>query len=216
MAEVKKYHLPPTSKIPNSPFPLLHYPRFFPSPASRAPAAVHDAFAANGWHVQWIFRYGPTQQSHYHSAAHECMAVLSGEATIRFGVADDDEPPGTGGGGGGIEVHARAGDVFVLPAGLAHKTFNPDPSDSTFKLLTPGDGHHATGSGSGDGPGGSGLEGVELSGFTMIGAYPAGAKWDFAVGGEHEGRYQEVWSVPKPERDPVLGTDPAGLAGHWS
>lgn len=183
---------------------------------------MHDAFAANGWHVQWIFRYGPTQQSHYHSAAHECMAVLSGEATIRFGVADDDEPPAgdgadgdtSGGGGGEIKVHARAGDVFVLPAGLAHKTFNPDPSDSTFKLLTPGDEHHATCSGAG--PAGSGLEGVELSGLTMIGAYPAGAKWDFAVGGEHDGRYQEVWSAPKPERDLVLGTDPAGLTGHWS
>ncbi|KKY38386.1 putative fad-dependent pyridine nucleotide-disulfide oxidoreductase [Diaporthe ampelina] len=214
MAEVKTYHLPPTSKIPNSPFPLLHYPRFFPSPASRAPAAVHDALAANGWRVQWIFRYGPTQQSHYHSAAHECMAVLSGEATIRFGVADDEPAAGDGGGADGssssstgIEVHARAGDVFVLPAGLAHKTFSPHPSDSTFKLLTPGDGHHALG---------AGLAGVELSGFTMIGAYPAGAKWDSAVGGEHEGRYQEVWSVPRPERDPVLGTDPAGLTGHWS
>ncbi|KAI7780298.1 hypothetical protein LA080_016146 [Diaporthe eres] len=225
MAEVKKYHLPPTSKIPNSPFPLLHYPQFFPSPASRAPAAVHDAFAANAWQVQWIFRYGPTQQSHYHSAAHECMAVLSGEATIRFGVADNEPPGGGGGGGGGgadgndssssrgIEVHARAGDVFVLPAGLAHKTFHPDPSDSTFKLLTPGDGHHVPGAG--DGSTGPGLAGVELSGFTMIGAYPIGAKWDFAVGGEHEGRYQEVWSVPRPERDPVLGTDPAGLTGLW-
>lgn len=202
MVEVKEYHLPPTFLIPNSPFPVLHYPGFFPSPSSRAPVAVHDAFAANGWQVQWIFRYGRTQQSHYHSAAHECMAVLSGEATIRFGVADD-EP--VGGGGGGIEVHARAGDVFVLPAGLAHKTFDTEPTDSTFKLLTPGD----------EGPS-AGLANVELSGFTMIGAYPVGATWDFAVGGEHEGRYEEVWSVPKPERDPVLGADPAGLTGLWS
>ena len=225
MAEVKKYHLPPTSKIPNSPFPLLHYPHFFPSPTSRTPEAVHDAFAANGWQVQWIFRYGSTQQSHYHSAAHECMAVLSGEATIRFGVADDEPAGGNGGADGddtsstttgrGMEVRARAGDVFVLPAGLAHKTFNPDPSDSTFKLLTPGDGHHHV-PGSGDRATGPSLANVELSGFTMIGAYPVGAKWDFAVGGEHEGRYQEVWSVPRPERDPVLGLDPAGLTGLWA
>ncbi|KAJ0121187.1 fad-dependent pyridine nucleotide-disulfide oxidoreductase [Diaporthe amygdali] len=215
MVEVKEYRLPPTSRIPNSPFPLLHYPRFFPSPSSRSPTAVHDAFAANGWQVQWIFRYGPTQQSHYHSAAHECMAVLSGEATIRFGVADDERAGGGDGDAGGIEVHARAGDVFVLPAGLAHKTFNPEPSDSTFKLLTPGDGHHHVSEG-GDGGSRAGLERVELSGFTMIGAYPVGAKWDFAVGGEHEGRYQEVWSVPRPERDPVLGADPAGLTRLWS
>ncbi|POS76760.1 hypothetical protein DHEL01_v204850 [Diaporthe helianthi] len=211
MAEVRKYHLPPTPKVPNSPFPLLHYRHFFPSPASRAPQAVHDVFAANGWHVQWIFRYGQAQQSHYHSAAHECMAVLSGEATIRFGVADDEHAGGSS--SKGIEIHARAGDVFVLPAGLSHKTFNPDPSDSTFKLLTPGDGHHALGAG-GEATGPD-LAGIELSGFTMIGGYPVGARWDFAVGGEHEGRYHEVWSVPKPERDPVLGTDPAGLRGLW-
>ncbi|KAI3392584.1 hypothetical protein diail_5496 [Diaporthe ilicicola] len=212
MVEVKEYRLPPTSLVPNSPFPLLHYPRFFPSAESRSPVAVHDAFAANGWQVQWIFRYGPTQQSHYHSAAHECMAVLSGEATIRFGVADD-EPAGDSSSSKGIEVHARAGDVFVLPAGLAHKTFDTKPTDSTFKLLTQGDGHHVDGGG--DGGPRAGLAGVEPSGFTMIGAYPVGAKWDFAVGGEHEGRYQEVWSVPRPGRDPVLGADPAGLTGLW-
>ncbi|ROW18395.1 hypothetical protein VPNG_00294 [Cytospora leucostoma] len=172
---------------------------------------------ANGWYVQWIFRYGPTQESHYHSATHEAMAVLTGEATIRFGAADspsaDNEESNHGKdteSGGGLEIRARAGDVFVLPAGLAHKTFNTAPA-AEFKLLTPGDGHHVAGEDVGQS-----LEGVELDGFTMVGAYPKGGKWDFAVAGEHQGSYAEVWSVPKPERDPVLGLDPAGLTGLWN
>lgn len=213
MVQVKTYNLPPTPLIPNSPFPLLHYPNLLPSPSSRHPAKVHETFSRNGWQVQWVNRYGPTQQSHYHGAAHECMAVLSGEATIRFGAADEpgaDPEQGThgrAGEGGGVEVRARAGDVFVLPAGVAHKTFDAVPV-AGFQLLTAGDGHHVAG-----GDVTKSLEEVELSGFTMIGAYPEGVTWDFAVGGEHQGNYEEVWSVPKPSHDPVLGFDPAGLVG---
>lgn len=73
------------------------------------------------------------------------MAVLSGSATIRFGVADttDDMAANTRGEGyesGGVELQANAGDVFVLPAGTAHKTYATRPG-AEFKLLTPGDGH---------------------------------------------------------------------------
>ncbi|ROW11320.1 hypothetical protein VMCG_01381 [Cytospora schulzeri] len=215
MIQIKKYNLPPTALIPNSPLPLLHYPNFLSSPSSRDPTKVHEIFSHNGWQVQWIYRYGPTQQSHYHSAAHECMAVLSGEATIRFGAADEpgadleESTHGRGKEDGGVEVKARAGDVFVLPAGVAHKTFDTEPV-ADFQLLTPGDGHHVAGKDVA-----KSLQGVELSGFTMMGAYPEGGRWDFAVGGEHKDRYEEVWNVPKPGRDPVLGLDPAGLTGLW-
>ncbi|KAE9986763.1 hypothetical protein EG328_004781 [Venturia inaequalis] len=71
------------------------------------------------------------------------MAVLSGTATIRFGAADplEDMAKSTEGANeeGGIEVEAREGDVFVIPAGVAHKTFNPSPARE-FALLTPGEG----------------------------------------------------------------------------
>jgi uncharacterized protein YjlB len=49
----------------------------------------------------------------------------------------------------------------------------------------------------------------------MMGAYPVGSEWDFAVGGESEGVYQRVWEVAKPERDPVLGNGEEGLCGLW-
>ena len=78
-------------------------------------------------------------------------------------------------------------------------------------LLTPGDGHgiptedvRAT------------LDNIELSGFTMIGAYPKNSgPWDFAKGGENEGEYEKVWSVPKPQFDPILGNAEEGLCGTW-
>jgi len=143
------------------------------------------------------------------------MAVLSGTATIRFGVADgaSDSEEFTNRSRkdeGGIEIEARVGDVFILPAGTAHKTFNTSPPEE-FMLLTPGDGHHIAAEDARDA-----LSNIELSGFTMIGAYPKdGDVWDFAKGGEHVGHYEDVWSVAKPENDPVLGKAKEGLCGQW-
>jgi uncharacterized protein YjlB len=48
-----------------------------------------------------------------------------------------------------------------------------------------------------------------------MGAYPYGGVWDFAIGGEHEGREGEVWHVPVPGKDPVLGDSKEGLVGLW-
>lgn len=215
MVAVKRYQLPPTSLIPNSPRPVLHYPGLL-SPDSRQMAVeAYDMFSRNGWRTQWIFRYGQTQASHYHSEAHECMAVLSGTATIRFGVADtvEDLEESTHGNGkeeGGVEIHAEPGDVFVLPAGVAHKTFDATPSEP-FKLLTPGDGHQLAADDER-----TALANIELSGFTMIGAYPKdGGVWDFKKGGDDVRNYEKVWSVAKPDNDPVLGKAEEGLCGQW-
>lgn len=215
MVQVDKHYLPPTPLIPNSPFPLLHYKGVL-SAEARKPENIHELTARNGWKTQWIFRYDPTQDSHYHSQAHECMAVLTGTATIRFGVADTspDKEANTHGPAkeeGGIEVFAQAGDVFILPAGTAHKTMSTTKG-STFKLLTPGCGHgiaedHESAK--------EELKKIELSGYTMMGCYPVGQNWDFAVGGENTGEYEKVWSVPKPEADPILGKSRDGIVGQW-
>jgi uncharacterized protein YjlB len=214
MVEVKSYKLPPTALMPNSPWPLLYYSGFFANETDCNTVKVYDLFSSNGWQVQWIFRYGDTQYAHYHSAAHECMAVLSGTATIRFGVADtdDDLEKNTHGSSkeeGGIELQANAGDVFVIPAGVSHKTFDTRPSAS-FERLTPGDGHHVSGEDVR-----KALADIELSGFTMIGAYPRGSEWDFMKGGEDTDNYEKVWSVPKPDKDPVFGNSSSGVCGLW-
>ena len=216
MVQVKKYFLPPTALIPNSPQPLLHYIGLqLPSPGNKV-IEFYDLFEGNGWNMQWIFRYGTTQRSHYHSGVHECMAVLSGSATIRFGVADTsiDMEANTNGDAreaGGIELEAHAGDVFLLPAGVAHKTYNTKP-EAEFAILTPGDGHRIAWEDSR-----AALANTALSGFTMMGAYPVnGGHWDFMKGGENAGAHEDVWSVKKPERDPVLGKSEDGMCGLWS
>lgn len=216
MIEVKKYYLPPTALMPNSPHPLLHYTGLQLSTGASRAAQFYDLFQENGWKIQWIYRYGSTQRSHYHSGVHECMAVLSGTATIRFGVADtsfdmDENTYGSAREEGGVEIEAKAGDVFLLPAGTAHKTYNTKP-DAEFTLLSPGDGHHIASENVR-----AALESVELDGFTMLGAYPIdGAYWDSMKGGENFGDHDKVWSVKKPTKDPVLGSSTQGLCGMWS
>jgi len=145
------------------------------------------------------------------------MVVLSGTATIRFGVADTsadmhENTYGTEHEHGGVEVEAQAGDFFILPAGTAHKTYKTQPA-AEFTLLTQGDGH---GVASSEGEARAALDGIELDGFTMMGAYPEGSGWDFLEGGEKGfGEFQAVWDVPKPEKDPVLGEAREGLCGLW-
>lgn len=220
MVLVKSYDIKPTKLMPNSPYRLLHYPGLLTKevkdPAFN-PTTIYDIFARNGWFAQWIARYGPTQASHYHSTAHECMAVISGEgATIRFGVADtsNDEQENTYGPAhedGGIELSASAGDVFILPAGVAHKTYRPKPDapNLDFKVLP--NAHEAEPE-----EARKFFEGIKVKGdFMMMGAYPRGNKWDFAVGGDHEGRYEQVWNTPKPALDPVLGDSLEGIVGLW-
>ena len=45
---------------------------------------------------------------HYHSNAHEVLGIVSGSAQVRFGGEDGDL------------VGVSAGDVVVIPAGVAH------------------------------------------------------------------------------------------------
>lgn len=211
--EVKEYHFFPTSLIPNSPRPLLHYRNVLAKKHETSqcdPAQVWDIFTENEWNVHWIFRYSDTQLSHYHSQAHECMAVLSGSANIRFGVADtspdmDENTYGLAWEQGGLVLEANAGDVFIIPAGVAHKTFNTKPK-ANFALLSPGTGHGIEASDPM-----TALSVVTLDGFTMMGAYNGG-DWDFIATG---GQYEKVWAVPKPKYDPVFGSSEQGLCKRW-
>ncbi|OAL45945.1 hypothetical protein IQ07DRAFT_575785 [Pyrenochaeta sp. DS3sAY3a] len=229
---VKSYTLPPTPLIPNSPHPLLHYPALLhdlvSSPTFSTPQ-IFDLFASNGWQTQWIAKYGPDIQAHYHSTTHECMAVISGSgATIRFGVADDaawehgkfEHGERAQGEVGGIDIEARLGDVFIIPAGVAHKTFSPVPRSSDLTFHQPPDiaaGQASSATSAEDAARHRAFFAkVPVKGeFMMMGAYPVGGVWDFAVGGEHRGREGEVWGVRGPRADPVLGGSGEGVCGLW-
>jgi uncharacterized protein YjlB len=75
------------------------------------PAAAFEAlFAAHSWPPAW--RYGIFGYHHYHSTAHEVLGVFRGRATIQFG------------GEQGVILEVQAGDVVVIPAGVAHKSLD--------------------------------------------------------------------------------------------
>jgi uncharacterized protein YjlB len=89
-------------RIPNSRLPLLVYRQALPAD----PAAMERAFAEHGWGGGW--RNGIYPFHHFHSTAHEVLGIARGEAAVRFG------------GPKGSTVTVRAGDVVVIPAGVAH------------------------------------------------------------------------------------------------
>lgn len=153
--------------------------------------------------------------SHYHSYTHECMIVLNGTATIRFGAGDttNDMHENTYGSGyepGGLNVECQAGDVLMIPAGVSHKTHKTFPR-KPFLLYSPGDGHGISMEFRKE------MDEVELEGFVMMGCYPEGlGSWDYALGAEGAMIFAHTWSVPAPKLDPLFGDAKDGVCGAWS
>src|SRR5580700_7508038 len=93
--------------VPNNPrLPLVLYRGALGSEGDLA-ARCEALFAANGWPKPW--RNGIYGHHHYHSTAHEVLGIARGTARVRLG----------GENGASVELHA--GDVVVIPAGVAHK-----------------------------------------------------------------------------------------------
>ena len=105
--------------FPNNPrFPLLRY-RNVVSIQGPDPAAIFERlFNDQGWAGSW--RDGVYDMHHYHSTAHEVLGVYSGTAVVQFG------------GEQGICVEVQAGDVAVIPAGVAHKRLH---SSGDFRVV---------------------------------------------------------------------------------
>jgi uncharacterized protein YjlB len=103
-AEPETFTFAGDGSIPNSPLPVLAYHGL---ELAWDPAAAERAFAANGWRGAW--RDGIYSFHHFHSTAHEVLAVVAGHATVRLG------------GPAGVTFEVRRGDVLVLPAGTGHR-----------------------------------------------------------------------------------------------
>jgi uncharacterized protein YjlB len=93
--------------FPNSILPVLLYRQAFTSKTGDRASVVEQCFAENNWTNSW--RNGVYAFAHYHSTTHEVLGVYDGTATLQLG----------GEHGRNVEVHA--GDVIVIPAGVAHQ-----------------------------------------------------------------------------------------------
>lgn len=109
LPEIRLYTLTDDGVFPNNArLPLTVYRQAVALPQRQPAAAFEALFAAHHWPPAWrssIFGY-----HHYHSTAHEVLGVFRGQATIQFG------------GEHGVALEVRAGDVVVIPAGVAHKS----------------------------------------------------------------------------------------------
>jgi uncharacterized protein YjlB len=101
--------------FPNSRLPVLVYRGVLATPEA---AAFERMFEANGWSSSW--RNGLFSVHHYHSTAHEVLGVYSGQVTARLG------------GERGRSLTLLAGDVVVIPAGVAHKN---DGASGDFRVV---------------------------------------------------------------------------------
>ncbi len=106
--QVVSHRIEEHGRFPNNPkLPLLVYAKAVSLP-ERDPASTFETlFTANGWHGTW--RDGVYGYHHYHSTAHEVLGIYQGSARIQFG------------GDPGPVLEVSAGDVVVIPAGVAHK-----------------------------------------------------------------------------------------------
>ncbi|QOS82442.1 cupin domain-containing protein [Paenibacillus sp. JNUCC31] len=96
--------------IPNHPsLPVLLYKGTWATDFSRAETMLNR----NGWGNSWI--NGVFDYHHYHSNAHEVLAVVSGFVQLILG------------GEKGQKVYLQTGDVVVLPAGTGHKRLEASP-----------------------------------------------------------------------------------------
>ncbi len=91
-------------RFPNSRLPVIIYRQALSEPSAERFEALFDF---NGWPSQW--RAGVYDYDHYHSTAHECLGVASGRARLQLG------------GPQGRAFDVAAGDVLLLPAGIAHR-----------------------------------------------------------------------------------------------
>lgn len=89
--------------IPNSRLPALIYRDL---EAAGDATSAESTFAAHGWRAAW--RDGIFSFHHFHSTAHEVLAIAGGSVRVRLG------------GPGGESLQVGRGDVLVLPAGTGH------------------------------------------------------------------------------------------------
>jgi uncharacterized protein YjlB len=106
-----RHFLADDGQFPNNVLlPLMVYRNALHLPEDDAAQVVLDIFESNGWTNGW--ENGVYDYHHYHSTAHEVLALIRGSARIQFG------------GSTGISILLEQGDIVIVPAGVAHKNIS--------------------------------------------------------------------------------------------
>jgi uncharacterized protein YjlB len=110
---VEEFLLTEDGVFPNNrTLPLLVYRKALNPDVPDLAAQVRNLLAENQWGGTWLDDVYDFH--HYHSTAHEVLAICGGQAQVCFGGAH------------GITLTLAAGDVVVIPAGVAHKKVSSD------------------------------------------------------------------------------------------
>lgn len=105
---VENHLLQDDGTFPNHPeLPLLIYRQVWGTPDQATAAVMEEAFQSHNWRNVW--RNGIYSYHHYHSNTHEVLGIYQGQAKLQLG------------GPKGVTATVKAGDVLILPAGVAHK-----------------------------------------------------------------------------------------------
>src|SRR5438876_10260519 len=107
IGQPEQLHFKDDGVYPGSVLPVLLYRAASTADAQDRASGFERGFAQNDWRNSW--RNGVYPFAHYHSTSHEMLGVFRGSATLRIG----------GEHGKNVDVHA--GDVIVIPAGVAHQ-----------------------------------------------------------------------------------------------
>ena len=111
--KIEDYRFADDGRVPNNPrLPLIVYRGALKTGGDAAASCV-ALFGRNGWPGAW--QNGVYSHHHYHSSAHEVLGIAAGWVRVRLG------------GESGQTVELRAGDVVVIPAGVAHKNEGESP-----------------------------------------------------------------------------------------
>ncbi|KAI9705865.1 MAG: hypothetical protein M1836_005271 [Candelina mexicana] len=186
------YTLHPTPHVPNSPLPVLLYRSALPPNPTASNTRV--ALENNGWLQGGVFK--TVTAHHYHSVTHECYAIFRGSSKLLLGRGPLDDAEGA------VEVDVRAGDVIVLPAGVAHCSLSSE-GDYEYLGLYPK----------------VRVIQIKIDGMSVIASEQGSPPWDnnFCKAGpdETEEKARACRNVPLPDYDPVFGVG-GPLVDIWS
>jgi len=108
----------------NEKLPLLIYKNAIEAAGHDMGGAIEQIFMDNGWGGLW--RNGIYTYQHYHSTAHEVLGLYRGKVKVQLG------------GPKGVTIDGKAGDVIIIPAGVAHKNLDCSADFGCIGAYPPG------------------------------------------------------------------------------